>query len=290
VYKTYIETLGYKRSTRTTLPKIIKDFLCYIEQSEISNKEKTADYGLPTADTKDIENYINHIETRPNKRNKDKGLSTSYIKHHIYAIKHFYKYLELIEIIKINPSTGINYNKKIEINQRKILSRAEIRRLFETAETLTETSILHLAYSLGMRRNEIENLELRDIDFYRNIVYVRSGKHSKRRAIPMTWKVKEDLKCYKNNERIETAEKAFLLNKRGEKMQGDTIYTIFKTLINKASLSHEISLHNLRHSIATHLLHNGMKVEMVREFLGHNQLKSTQIYTRIQCDNLIISQ
>lgn len=292
-YRDYIKTVGYTKSSQYNLPKVIEDFLRYVSKNI---EKETVDYGLWTVGSiteTDIKNYIEFIETRPHKHNKTGSLSISYIKQHIYSIKLFFSYLEQIEMIKANPSTSIIYDKKIENKAREILSQEEIKILFKNAETLIETAVLHLAYSCGMRKSEIENLEIKDIDFRANRIYIREGKNKKRRVIPITEKVKTDLKEYLLNERITTKTNYFLVNRNGRKMQGNSLYAILKPIINKSEIINhksEISLHSLRHSIATHLLENGMKVEYVRDFLGHNQLKTTQIYTRVQCNNIIIKQ
>lgn len=269
-YKDYIKTLGYTKTTQYNLPKIIEEFLTFLKDKKIRKITEN-----------DIKRYQNYIETRPHKHSKSGSLSTSYIKQHVYAIKLFFGYLEQLEYIKTNPSTSIIYDKKVENNQREIVSQDEIRILFNNAETLIETAVLHLAYSAGMRKSEIENIEVRDIDFRANRIYIRAGKNKKRRVIPITEKVKNELKQYYLEQRSTTKSNYFLVNKVGNKINSNSIYKIVKPLINKAGLSENVCLHSLRHSIATHLLENGMKVEYVRDFLGHSQLKTTQIYTRI---------
>ena len=281
-YKSYIKTLGYSKTSVYNLPKIVENFLCHVEQSETTKEIKNIT-------EKDIRKYIEYIETRPNKNRKSGSLSVSYIKQHIYSIKLFFSYLEQIEMLQENPSTGIVYDKKVVNKQRAILTQEEIIILFKSAETLTETAVLHLAYSAGLRKSEIENLEVRDIDFRENRIYIRAGKNKKRRVIPITEKVKNELKNYYLEERIKTKSSYFLVNRLGNKMQNSSLYTILKPILKKSEIIHqksEISLHSLRHSIATHLLENGMRVEVVRDFLGHNQLKTTQIYTRVNQINL----
>ena len=286
-FTNYLKIIGYGKTSIFNLPKIINEFLNFIHQNIA---QETMDYRPWTIDSiteTNIKTYINYIETRPHKRNKNGALSVSYIKQHIYAIKLFFNYLEEIEIIKTNPSTNIIYDKKIENKQREILNQEEVQVLFNNTETPIETAVLHLAYSCGMRKSEIENLEIKDIDFKENRIYIRAEKNKKRRVIPITEKVKNDLKQYLLNERKITKTNYFLVNRTGTQMQGNSLYNIVKPLINKAGLNKNICLHSLRHSIATHLLENGMKVEYVRDFLGHNQLKTTQIYTRVnQCNNL----
>jgi integrase/recombinase XerD len=121
---------------------------------------------------------------------------------------------------------------------------------------------------------------------------VRDGKGSKRRVIPINEKVLNDFRNYLHYERFaQQGETALITNNAGRRMRGDKINNTVKELILKAGIKSpafaeatagkEISLHNLRHSIATHLLENGMTVEYVRDFLGHKHLEATQIYTRV---------
>lgn len=278
-FKTYLETIGYSKTTQNNLPNQTLKFINYLERERNS-------YDIKKVVEKDIESYKIYLEQKPNQRSKSGSLSASTIYQNIHAIKVFYNYLVQMEMIKMNPGTNIKCNRNT-IKPREIVTQEEIKTLFNNAETLTETSILHLAYSCGLRRTEIEDVEIRDIHFRENRVYVRAGKYKKRRVIPITEKVKQDLKKYYLEQRKPSKSNSFLVNERGNKMKGSTISNILKIIVNKAGLKQNISLHSLRHSIATHLLENGMRVEYIRDFLGHSVLATTQIYTRITTLKLI---
>ena len=142
--------------------------------------------------------------------------------------------------------------------------------------------ILHLCYGCGLRRNEAQNLNAKDIHFEQKMLYVRKGKGKKRRAIPITEAIAEDFRKYQVCGIKYQDEEAFLINNQGKRMTGGRIYVIFKNLLKRSPFGGQgaFCLHSLRHSIATHLLENDMSIEMVRDFLGHSQLATTQIYTR----------
>jgi integrase/recombinase XerD len=121
---------------------------------------------------------------------------------------------------------------------------------------------------------------------------VREGKGAKRRVVPITEKVSAALEEYYLQERCSSTtkkvvdENAFILNNVGNRMRGDGFIKLLKQITEKAALQKEITLHHLRHSIATHLLQSGMSMEYVRDFLGHSFLETTQIYAKPTAEQL----
>ena len=152
--------------------------------------------------------------------------------------------------------------------------------------------MLHLFYSCGLRRSEGEALNIRDIHFRDQLLYVREGKGARRRVVPLTDRVAADMEAYYLQERCSSTvkktadEEAFMLNQRGGRLQGDGYIKILNRLKDKAGIDKEITLHHLRHSIATHLLQGGMSMEYVRDFLGHQHLESTQVYAKLSAGQL----
>jgi integrase/recombinase XerD len=267
-YRQELQNLGYSKSIVNNYPKYVQYFLEFTPEL------------LENISDNHIKNYSNYLQNRPNKR-RIGGLSESYIHSQQLAIKGFFDYLERIDQIKQNPFTLKLKSPKNEI--RNILSKEEIKILYKHCESLEETVILHLCYGCGLRRNEAQNLNRKDIHFEQKIIYVRKGKGKKRRVIPITEAITEDLKLYEMENNI-YQEEAFLTNNQGKRMTGGRIYIIFKNLLKRTNnqlKTNAICLHSLRHSIATHLLENDMSIEMVRDFLGHSKLSTTQIYTRI---------
>jgi len=162
----------------------------------------------------------------------------------------------------------------------------QIKQLYRLAG-VKERVVLSLFYGCGLRRSEGEQLNLKDVSFKSGLLYVRKGKGGKRRAVPMSEKVVEDLQVYVDIERKWTIKNdALVLNKRGSRMSGKSHSRMLKSLIKRTELKGQITLHSLRHSIASHLLERGLSVEYVRDFLGHKHLESTQIYTHIKRDQI----
>jgi integrase/recombinase XerD len=227
-----------------------------------------------------IKNYHQHLQLKPGRKNIG-TLSDSSVLRHLSAIKAYFNYLQRTNQIKENPFV---LKVKSPVHQvRTVLTQEEIGQLYEYCKTKEERAIVHLCYGCGLRRSEAQNLNVRDVHFEKKLLYVRKGKGKKRRVIPLTEMIAKDLKRFigKKAKNQEAKEVAFLTDSKGERMQGERIYILFKNLLKRTGKHTDISLHNLRHSIATHLLENDMSIEMVRDFLGHEQLSTTQIYTRV---------
>lgn len=265
-FRKELQGLGYSKSVVNNYPKYAQSLLEYSKE----NPKKITD--------RHIKNYYEYLKTKPNKRRKG-NLSESHIYAQLSAIKLYFEYLERTGEIKRNP-----YNLKIKQpirNQRTVLTPEEIQILYQACKSLQETIIIHLCYGCGLRRSEAEQLSTKDIDYEKKLLYVRKGKGKKRRVIPLTESIVKDFKLYREKE-----SESFLLNKWNTRMTGNKIYETFKKILKRTELNEDYTLHNLRHSIATHLLENGMSIEMVRDFLGHSQLGTTQVYTRINLQKL----
>lgn len=271
-FKTYLKRLGYSQGSQSMLPTCVSEFLQQLKAKNI--------YQLYEIEPTNIQQHYEYLTQRPNKR-RTGGLSSRMINHHIYAIRLFLNYQEQIGNIKENPISGLSFPRS-ESKPREVLTIEEIKQLYKAAETFREKAILGIFYGCGLRRSEGEALNIKDVSFNSSLLYVRDGKGKKRRVIPVNEKVMSDFKNYFHYERFaQQGEIALITNSTGRRMRGDKLNNTVKELILKSGIQKEISLHNLRHSIATHLLENGMSVEYVRDFLGHEHLEATQIYTRV---------
>jgi integrase/recombinase XerD len=269
IFKNHLQTLGYGQSSISMLPTCLKSFFEYIL--------KDVDQITP----EDIINYYQFLQERPNQR-RSGGLSESYIHHHIYALKLFFAWQMEIGKLTTNPISGLTF-KPPTSEPRKVLNTEEIQRLYGACETLKERAVLGVFYGCGLRRSEGVKLNQDDVHFKNSLLYVREGKGSKRRVVPMSETIKQDFENYVLKERFGLEdEKAFICNRKGKRPDGNHLNKILKKLLERSRVdSSGISLHNLRHSIATHLLDSGLSVEYVRDFLGHKHLEATQVYTRI---------
>ena len=262
LFRKELQNLGYSKTVINNYPKQIRNFLDYQKKH------------FTEIHTQDILDYHLHLKTIIGTRTK-KPFSESYIHSILLAIKLYFEYLQRTGAIKINP-----YQLKIKSpksEERKIFTQEEIKRLYNKSTQL-QTIILHLCYACGMRRNEAVELKTNDIDLENCLLYIRKGKGKKRRVIPFTKQVKKDIEFFLSVEKNKTEN---LLN-----ITATRIYEEFKKLLKKADLDNQkFTLHCLRHTIATQLLEQGMELEKVRDFLGHEYLGTTQIYTRVNYGN-----
>ncbi len=273
-FKIHLQQLGYNKSSLNMLPACVLDFLHYNNASEV--KELNQEH---------IHLFYEYLHNRPHKR-KTGALSGVYIHQNIYSLKVFFNWLEETRQITYNPISNLKF-KRPKVNTREPLSQKEIQELFSAAKDDKERAILHLFYSCGLRRTEAENLNTSDIHFSKNRLYVREGKGAKRRAIPLTERVKTELETYLTKTREKKEGDVFIFNHHQTRMKGSQYNKTLKEIVQRTEIetrtgrSQSISLHHLRHSIATHLLENGLSLEFVRDFLGHSHLETTQIYTKV---------
>lgn len=268
-YRKELQNLGYCKSAVNNYPKYAQNLL------DFTNKNPQEIQDL------DIKKYYNYLQQKPSQQ-QQKLISESHIYSQLLGIKTYFNYLERTSKIKQNP-----YNLRIKQNVKKerlVFTQNQIEILYKNCKTIEEKTILHLCYGCGLRKTETELLTTKDLNFEQKTLFVRIGKGNKRRAIPMTEVISKDLRKYLlQTKEFRITDEFLLRNKAGNPMKGYTVYNVFKRLLLRIKeINHGLyCLHSLRHSIATHLLENEMSIEMVRDFLGHSQLKTTQIYTRI---------
>jgi len=296
-YYRYLLRLGYSSHYTKTRYRYIKEFFHYLEQKGHTKIEQTT--------AKQISEYYSYISQRPSKNPERSGggtLSQKTTHGHMRNVKDLFEMLlqnqktcaERSRSIKTNPCSTLKFPyPKEENSERTVLTQEEIKALYSVTETAQEKAILSMAYGCGLRVGELVKCNIEDIRLREKILIVPEGKGKKRRVVPMSSGTVKDLADYYYNEREELTkgrnykpnENAFMLHSRGARMQKWTYNYMLKELVertgNQAIQEKEITIHNLRHSIATHLIEQGITVEQVRLFLGHSQLETTQVYTHI---------
>jgi integrase/recombinase XerD len=251
--------------------KQIQHFLKYQEQHEKYNIEQLA-------------------ATNPNEFLQTKTTaSNNHINKIIQSLKLFNKYLQVTQKTQIGfvlerlPATR---------NKPNYFTKSEIQRLYEAIQPnvlgVRDEAILALYYGCGLRLKEGKHIQISDIDFTKKVIHVKKGKAYKERFVPIAEKSFNAIKNYLDVARPqlinENNRNDFLLigSNTGKAMDKQSIYIRIKRLIKIAQIKKPVSTHSLRHSIATHLLQSGMKLEKIKEFLGHSHLDSTQIYTHLK--------
>lgn len=282
VYREYLQQLGYSPATQQGNTSCLKYFFLWLEQNSISGAEQIQ--------TRHIKQYYNHEEERPNRKRAGTP-GAAHIATALNAIRIWLHYLQQTSQITTNPMSAIRIgNTKRE--PRDILTPDEIRELYGACRNLRERALLNLLYGCGLRKSEAIKLDINDVHFKSGMLYVCNGKGGKRRAIPMSTTVSNGLREYYLHERSHSAikrttadhELAFILGRTGKRISN--VRNRLNAIIERTTIRKPVTPHTLRHSIATHLLSGGMSMEYVREFLGHKQIDTTQIYTRVTAHQL----
>lgn len=283
-FENWLRTLNFADSTVYNSPAYLKAFFHFLEQQQVNSLDKV--------NKEHIRDYITYLSQRKNQR-RGGGLSVNYLTSNINALKRFGRYLR--ETRKQNLEVDIKLPPEKE-TAKTILTKAEILILYKSCPTndyrwkyamtgLRDKAMLGIYYGCGLRRSEGLELDITDIDLNRGLVHVRKGKGSKERFVPIGESIKQDFKDWlsvRGEYLKQVGEQAFLLSPRGNRISGNALLIRLKRLVETAGINKDIGLHSLRHSIATHLLQQGMSLENVSRFLGHASLENTQIYTHLK--------
>ncbi|MBW1619825.1 tyrosine-type recombinase/integrase [Empedobacter falsenii] len=259
ILKTLQNRLKLQRYANNTIKSYCGYAQVFLEQMEKYNR-------LDEIPISEIELFINTKVIQEN-------ISVSYQRSLVGAIK---KVFELVE------------NQKIELNylypKRKVnklptfFSQEEVRNLLNATENLKHKAILTIIYSCGLRLSELINLKIADIKSESNLLLIRQSKGNKDRIVALPDKLllllREYYKVYQP--------KDFLFEgAKGDQYSERSVQLILKNAMSKAGVLSKGSVHTLRHSYATHLIKSGIDVRVVQELLGHNDIRTTMIYTHI---------
>ena len=272
----WLQLLNFEQSTVKYAPRKVREFLCWLEQQQITE--------LSAITKPVIENYFDYLKERRNNRRKGK-LSRNYLRTHITALRKLARYLR--ETGRESFEVDVQLSGKTR-NIQAIFTQSEIKALYNVCEGdalgIRDRAMLAVYYGCGLRRNEGINLDVSDVLLNKNLLYVSKGKNYKERYVPMTEALKEDLQNYLDFARpmfLNRQTNALFLSYAGNRLITQSMATRLQKLKEKAGIDKEAGLHTLRHSIATHLLQSGMKLSQIKRFLGHSSMESTQIYTHL---------
>jgi len=268
-FKIWMEHLGYSASSVYSYPFHVREYLHWLEQNgqnQITKINKAT-----------VNAFITYFKHRPHQR-QGGSLSASHINKQIFSLRLLSKYLKLNGQIK--HKIIIPYVKHVLAEERIILSEQEVKTLYSLCDRdalgQRDRAMLSVYYGCGLRRSEGLNLRVSEVLFDKNLLYVKQSKNGWSRYVPMVEQVKKDLELYRSSGRKifsnSRSTDHLFLSEKGAPLHATSLVIRLKDLIAKAGLSPKITLHNLRHSIGTHLINNGMRLEQVSLFLGHRSL------------------
>ncbi len=209
--------------------------------------------------------------------------------------KGFTAFLKTRDYIISDPGLDVQYAKTPKTLPRGILTRSEARRLLNAPDTgctlgYRDKTIMEVLYSTGIRKEELNNLTLNDVDYRDGFLRIIQGKGSKDRITPLGRIACRHLENYINSVRPDLIKDPYnnhlFLSSRGNRLSANVVWELVKKYAKKAKIKKNISPHTFRHTCATAMLRNKADIRAVQELLGHESLDSTQIYTRVTINDL----
>ncbi|MCB0479455.1 MAG: tyrosine-type recombinase/integrase [Crocinitomicaceae bacterium] len=254
-----LELKGYAFNTAKTYIALFEKF---------SNHFKTRE--LMDIDEEMIRKYLQNLV--------HEGRSDSYINQSLNAIKFYY------EIVEGMPNRFYSIERpQKKKSLPKVLSIQEVQAILSNTNNIKHKCILSLLYSAGLRRQELLNLKIEDIDSNRMVILVKSGKGFKDRLTILSEQVLEDLRMYYKQWKPKTY---LFEGKEGVPYSPESVRKILLRAAQKSGIRKAVTPHMLRHSFATHLLENGTDLRYIQTLLGHGSSKTTEIYTHVAINRI----
>lgn len=255
----FIEWMKSKRYSENTIKtysdsiKVFFNFFAYKDYQEITNDDIT---------------YFNNEYILKRK------LSATYQNQFVNSLKLFYHIVDKKEI-----NINLIHRPRAERKLPRVLSKKEVKAILEAHGNLKHRTMLSLIYACGLRRAELLNITFKDINRERLTLHVYQSKGNKDRIVPLSPKILKMLEDY--YKAYKPMIWMFEGQKKGTQYSGKSLQSVLKSALVKANIRKPVTLHWLRHSYATHLLETGTDIAFIKELLGHNSLRTTEIYTHV---------
>ncbi len=281
----YSETKGLTKQTISTRQRSIRHFIIWCDERSLNH---------PREMTKTIlEGYQRHLFDYRQKSGEPLSFNTQYAL--LIPLKTFFKWLARENHILYNPASELDLPRVTKGIPKNILSISEVNRVLDLPDTncpygLRDKAILELLYSSGIRRMELVNLEIYDIDRSRETVLIKMGKGRKDRMLPLGKRALYWIEQYRLQSRPliinDSLEKHLFLTDYGESFAKNRLSDLVKRYLYHAHIDKPGSCHLFRHAMATHMLDNGADIRFIQAMLGHSNLSTTQIYTQVSVEKL----
>lgn len=265
---------GLARNTITSYKKDLDQYSSYLRDRNLD------------IDTIEKNDFIGFIELL-----KDSGYQLSSICRTISSLKGFHRYLLSERIADRDPTENVSAPRKWQtipkaLHFEEIIALLEVRTGYRFS--FRDMTMLELMYSSGLRVSELVSIQIGDVNLDAGFIKVL-GKGSKERLVPINSRVRDKIKIYIRDERPKMSKKSgtspfLFISNRGKPMSRQRFWQTLKDLGKAAGI--KVSPHMIRHSFATHLLEGGADLRALQKMLGHSDISTTQIYTKVTSDRL----
>lgn len=274
---------------------IMCDFVSYLQNDKKVSANTLQSY---TRDIKQFGTYIadnalditritkTHIITYMHTMQKS-GRAASSVSRSLASVRAFYNYLIMKDVVSSNPAYHLETPKQ-EKKLPRILTTEEVEKLLscpslcDNDKSVRDKAMLELIYATGIKVSELISLNLDDVDV--SLGYLKCIGDNSARIIPLGHVAVEALKTYLDNTRATMSSKdetALFVNCNGSRLTRQGFWKLIKEYAKKADIDMDITPHTLRHSFAAHLIENGADLASVQEMMGHKDISSTQVYTKL---------
>ncbi len=220
---------------------------------------------------------------------KERQYTPASVARKVAVVKTFYHFLVEQQLVTEDPTVKLD-SPKVEKRLPQVLAPDEVERLLTapskhgTPKALRDCAILELLYASGLRVSELVSLDAGDVNLENKTVRCQ-GRGDKTRLIPIVDRAADALASYLQRGRPILAPRpeqaALFVNPRGERLTRQGLWLIIKEYVKEADITTQVTPHTLRHSFAVHMLTQGADLQNVQRLLGHSNITTTQVYTRL---------
>lgn len=275
---------GFSPKSIQCLSFHLKAFAAYLEKRGVRK--------IPEITGQVLRDYQREIYWSISKRGKPYTFQTQNAK--LYSLRSFFRYLSAENLILTDPSLHLRL-RKADRTPKVILSLSEVEALLSqpnlrTLKGLRDRAILEMFYSTGIRRMELMNLDIFDVDLDSELLSIRGGKGGKDRKVPLgrhaAYYLARYLEGRKKNQKARLENALFICPRNGKRIDYQTVNLLVRDYAKRAGIEKKVTCHVLRHTCATHMLEGGADLRYVQELLGHGSIESTQVYLSVSKDAL----
>jgi integrase/recombinase XerD len=284
-YEEHLEVLNFSRWTVKGRAFYLKIFFRWLKDMEIRR--------VTGVKRETMRDYQVHLAEQVTSKGEPWSVSTQV--NALVAVKGFFKFLCEEDYLVGDPARSIPYPKRPKRLPRSILTAGEVKKILgvpdiKTALGYRDRAILELLYSTGLRREELNRLQVTDVDWEEGFVRVNQGKGGKDRVVPLGKIACRYLENYVKSvrpmllKRKRTQE--LFISLKGGPLSRNVLGEIVKRCVGETGLRKKVSPHTFRHTCATLMLKNRANLRHVQELLGHSSLNTTQVYTAVTVADL----